>query len=499
MRKAGSNGLPLEIRLPMQGLFLHACLALAFLFALPDGAWAQTVRLEDVTAAALGNSGQMRLEDEKVRRAEGQLQRAQGAFDWMATAEGGWERLYVAEVRNGFLSNDLQEVDAWRTTLGIGRLFRNGITVQPGVSFYANTDVSAAQTLGLTKTRPALNLTIPLFRGLGEDNLAASTERAALAGVEASRLGRDYMAQRAMHDAAMLFWNCLALSRHVRIAETDRQIGDEFVATLRALVESGQGEPVTLDRALANQAVQDVTLARSRTADQLCRRDLALITDNGALAEPPSPAGEFPPMEGMEAAIAALDERSLAEAALSRREDVQALMRQASAQGELLRGARDNSQPRVELYVDPSRVLVRLSQSLGRGTQDGQLAEALAGEGETRIQLQQLEAHVRRDISAQLRGLKDAWVSWQALSRSAALMEGVGADARRRYETGVMTQQEYRNVQGELALVQGQLIDASLQYALSLGGLRLATGTIETEVGVQSAASAAVFRTLPEQ
>ena len=150
----------------------------ASLFVFSNAA-AQPVSLEDVVRAVVTDSPLIGLENERVRRAQGELQLAQGPLDWTATAEGGWQRLYVVEARDGFLTDNLQDIDAWRSSLGVSRQFRNGITIQPGVSFYIDADVNAAQSLGLTQTLPSLNLTIPLLRGYGADSPVATAERAA--------------------------------------------------------------------------------------------------------------------------------------------------------------------------------------------------------------------------------------------------------------------------------------------------------------------------------
>ena len=466
------------------------------LMAAPVCASAQTVLLEDVVRSVLTQSPQILLENERVRRAEGQLQRAQGPFDWTASGESGWERLYVSEANNGVLTDNLREIDAWRTTIGVGRQFRNGITVQPGVSFYANAGGTEAQTQGLTKVRPALNLTSPLLRGFGEDSEVATNERAAVHGLDASRHGREYVAQSALTNAVLVFWRCLALKQQLAIVEEDQRGAADFLESIRAFVESGEGEPAALDRALANQAVQNVTLSRTRASIQTCRRDLDVAMGGDGTREP-VPEGAFPEMDGVTEPASRLNGVTLADDALARREDVRALSLQNAAQAELVRGARDGMQPQVNVSVDPQRVMVRVSQSLGRSAQEGALSEALAGESESRINLRQQESQVRLEIAENLRGLQDALINWQALKESAAAMEVIAGEAERRYQTGFSTRQEYRSVQEETAAIQRQVIEAQLQYASYLGALRLALGRIDAGEDVPTETLTAQFRSLP--
>jgi len=457
----------------------------------------QTVLLEDVVRAALTQNPQILLENERVRRAEGQLQQAQGAFDWTASAESGWERLYVAEAGNGFLTVDLRELDAWRSTLGVSRQFRNGITIQPGISFYSNTGgVSDGQSLGLTKPRPALNVTVPLLRGFGVDSMAATAERAAIQGLAASEHGRTHAVESAVTNATLVFWRCLALRRQLAIVEADQRSADDYVASIRAFVESGEGEQAALDRALANQAMQNVALSRSQAEDMACRRQLDVAMGGDGRREP-VPEGEFPDMENAALAASQLSAASLTDNALMQREDVQALSLQGAAQAERVRGARDAMQPEVTLTLDPRRIMVRLSQSLGRNRQEGMLSEALAGEGEARLNQRQLETQIRLDIAENLRGLQDALLNWRALSEASATMEILADEAERSYQAGFSTLQDTRSVQQESINLRRQVIDAQLQYASYLAALRLSLGSVDTAESLSAEQVAAQFRSLP--
>jgi outer membrane protein TolC len=181
-----------------------------------------------------------------------------------------------------------------------------------------------------------------------------------------------------------------------------------------------------------------------------------------------------------------------------RREDIRALSLQSAAHAERVRGAKDGMQPELNVLVDPRGVLLRLSQSLGRNTQQGQLSAALAGEGEARINLRQLENQVRLEVSENVRGVHDAISNWKALNESAAAMKIVAGDAERRYDAGVLTRQEYRDVQGEYALVQTQLVQTQFQYASNLAALHLALGNVDADENVPVEVITAQFRSLPQ-
>jgi hypothetical protein len=68
--------------------------------------------LPTVLSAALDHGPKVARADFKVQQAEGRAQQAAGAFDWRASARGGWAHLYYPRVRNiggtNVLTNDLQ-------------------------------------------------------------------------------------------------------------------------------------------------------------------------------------------------------------------------------------------------------------------------------------------------------------------------------------------------------------------------------------------------------
>ncbi len=478
-------------------LFLQALLVGIVASACPGGALAQTVGLEEVVMSAGTSAPGVRREDESVRRAEGQAQQARGAFDWTLSGESGWERLYVPGTQNGFLTNDTATVDTWRTTLGATRLFRNGIAIQPGMTFFYGTDATVGQTLGLTRSRPALNVTIPLMRGFGSDNLSASNEKAAIAALEGSRYSRDFAGQRAVAEAVIIYWRCVAARDQLAISEVDRRLADENLVIVRNALAAGQTDQTMLDRSSASQATTQVIYARSIASDRLCREDLAVAMGTNSEAPPAAVVGALLDPAPMSDQVMRLNEAALVQVALSRRTDLQALARFDAAQHERVAGAQDNLQPRVDIFLDPTRALVRLSQPLGRNVAEGQIADAMAAQNEARLNLQQLQGQIRRDVGEQVRNLRDAWSAATALAEAAMRLDVVVTDAERRFQAGFLTRAEYRIMQDEFAGIRRQHIDARLQFASSLAALRLATGAIGTGDGSPGSAPAALFRSLP--
>jgi len=435
----------------------------------------QPMRLEDAIRAGLAGGPAVQREDERMNRAAGRLQQVQGAFDWQALADTGWERLYVPRSRGGFLTESTDTIDAWRTTVGIGRKFRNGIEIKPGVTVYAETGgASSGQTLGQTRTRPSIGLTVPLLRGLGESG-TASPEQAAQEAVNAAQSTRNFAAQKAVHDVVQSYWHCLGAARHMELLATSEQNARDYMEWLRRLADTGQIERTVLQRAEASHAMRRIDTGKAEEALRGCRRNLALVV-GGA----PMPVGEFPAIESAGPAIDQLTEAGLLELALAQREDLQALDRMVVAEGARLRGAQDGSWPKLELYADVNRGGLRYTQSLGRNLEKGQMAEASASESEARLNRQQAETQIKVEVQDALGQLLQARSIWFTVAGSIRLLDQVLADTRRRVAAGTTDRKEYREIQDQATQARRQMIDANLQFASALAALRLATGTITT-------------------
>jgi outer membrane protein TolC len=475
----------------LRGVALASCLVL-MLAATP--VLADPVQLHDVIRDALQGSVSLRIAKNKVDRAKGQLLEAKSQFDWTTLAQTGWQRFFAPEFTNS-IQTGAGFVDAWRTTVGVTKEFSNGISMSPGVTTLVTPGIKNLQALGYQTVLPTLNLTIPLDRGLGTENADAS-ERAATANLSGSRLNYDYSSQKAVHDAVQLFWRCLGdADQRMVMLETDQQ-QTEYEQYLQALVSRGQVEPEILQRAQADHALSNQDLERANEGVWRCRRELADTIGVGghAMLEP---TGELPHPERYGPAIAKLQPDSLVAYALDNRRDLLALKSYVEAQRDLLKAAKDELNPKVDVVLDPFQAYVRYTQSINRYSAKGHIAEIMADESNAEIALEQGRQGVRTDIANAVTGFQELWRGWPALIGAQRNFEHLEDATQRRVRAGTADRASLRAVQDDLARAKHAVIDARLRLASILASLRLYTGALALE-GDTSKTIATEFSTVPQ-
>jgi outer membrane protein TolC len=424
------------------------------------------------------------------------LQQAEGAFDWTVSGRTGWQRLYLPKVRDGLLTNETDVTSALKVQAGVAKKFSNGITIQPGVTFYANTSASEAQTFGLTRPRPHLNVTVPLWQGSGSNSPAAANAHAAEKALQGSRYENDFARALAVHDAVQVYWQCVALRDQTQIAERAEEESLDYDALLKKQTQHGQLEPVELDRATADQAVKHVEVTRSQVEGQACARHLAQ-TMGASNAAPPQVTGAFPDMDAMAADVTQLNEAAMTDLAFRNRLDLRALAQYASAAGDRVAGAHSGLGPQVDLSLDTDGVFVNLSKSIEGNVENGTLQAAEAGATIAQLNLRQAQDQARRDVSDQVQALKAALADWRALSHSADLLEGVVKSARKRAAAGFLPRSAQTDAETDLAQTRRQVVDAKLRFCAALAALRLSTGTVMARAGAPAGGIAELFRTVP--
>lgn len=473
---------------------------LLVLAALPvaRAACAEELALQPVIAAALDHGSKVAHADLKLANAQGLAQQAAGAFDWHANARAGWSRLYYPKVQTvggtQVLTNDLQ--DSWNAQISAGssRLFRNGIQIQPGITFYPGSSASGAQTFGLTRPVPNLNLQIPLNHGLDGNNVAAANERASLKEVSGAELERSAAQQQAAMEAAQDYWRALAAGEEESLLTADLAASLAYVETQRKLMAAGQISPLALEQALSARAARQKQLDTVRGEGIKARAALAaLIRRDGDMSFPALVAA-IPDMDSLSSA--GLREAALVETALRNRPDLHALEQYVSAASERLMAARFDKDPKVNLVVDPNGFFVNLTYSFEGNAEKGSETSAAARMADASLNLAELKDQIRRDVAQGSASLRAALSSLGERRRAQETLTRVMADAQHAVQAGGMDRATLRGLEDQRTDAAVQLIEARLDCALDLAALRLVTGTLAAEGPEAAAQDTSLLRSL---
>lgn len=472
----------------------------------------QTVSAETTSTISLTDSirdvlrtdnDSIRLQDEKVKTAATHVQEAAGTFDWTAQAQGGWQELYVPRTiyspvipGKGILSNNTDILSAYYYSLSIGREFRNGIQVSPGVTAYPSTSgASTAQTFGLTALRPSLGLRIPLLQGLGEE-AADAAELAAKSTLVGTRFDRDYAIAHTVHDMIQTYWRCLAADEIVKISEQSLRDGQEYSDSLKQQAQRGLIEPSVAQTYIAANATRQIALDQNEDAVRSCRRDLAVSTRGEAVGTLPAPVGTLPAMTAVDAAVAGLSDTALNDLALNNRSDLKAAREYISAALAARRGAEDTKSPVLTLQIDPTRAIVVYSQSLENNTAEGHATEALSAQRQSEVALHQLETQVQVDITDCVRNLHSALTEWQDGIKAEKLTQAAVESDEKRARFGIIDRKILLQTKDQLTQIRTAVVNAELLFASNMAMLRLVTGTVHPQEETPTT-TLALFTTLP--
>jgi outer membrane protein TolC len=475
-------------------------LALLAATALAGKAAAQELGLHTVVGAALQRGSQVAHADIRVQLAEAQARIATGAFDWQASARAGWSRLYYPRVESvggvQVLTDDLQSSWNPQITAGASKLFRNGMTVQPGITLYPGSGASQAQTFGLTRPQPSLNLQVPLLHAFDENNEAAANERASLEEVDGSRLERNAARQQAALEMTQTYWRCLAAAGERQALENNQRQLQAYIERQRGLARAGQLTPLALEQAVVGQANRDRQLEMIRIAESGCRGVLAALLRQEAPLVLPQMGRAFPGMETLAGAAPRLNEATLTDLAYRNRPDLQALEKYVAAAGVRVAGARAGLDPKLNLVIDPNGFFVNLNKSLGGNTENGLFARTEAQAREASLKLTEMKGQIRRDIAQGVASLKRSFSALAGRQKSRDMLAQATLEARQAYQSGSMNAETLRLLEEEHADSEVQLLEAQLDCALDLAGLRLVTGTLVVEGEEAAARNALLLRSL---
>ena len=350
--------------------------------------------------------------------------------------------------------------------------------------------------------RVGFDVELPLLRGRGDQEVTAARE-SAKSDLDGVRLLLKHEASRSVFETVSAFWNLLAAQQRLEVFDQSVKLHEELLQATKDLVQGDAIARFETSRATAGRAN-----AWSRYQDaeeEAVRARLALAQATGIDAQGagnlPGADGDFDaPPDGP--AIAALDERAVADTAVRERFDIAAARAfvessytraEASAFGVRARldalasvwttaNGDGSLSEATDNWILPSWSMgLTYEKPLGNRQQTGRQAQAEAQVAQNEISAEDLERVARIEAVLALRSLAEAQERLaRAEEASEAFGETVTAEIER-FRAGESTLVDAIRTEQEAVNAHLALVGARQEVAVLLTRLRFETGTLVTD------------------
>ena len=278
------------MRAKFAGLMAFAVVAALAVAAHAQIRFGDGVEIGDVVSSALAGSPDIERAGLAVEAEVGARVLAASAFDlqFRTALQRARDHLPLASARDGILA-----VETLETKTSAVKSFRAGSIVSSDLSFArVRTGTSGPAT---TQVDSSVSVRIPLAGGRG-GGAAAGEERAAQESVTASRLERDHIAARAVHDAVLAYWRYFAARERLRTYIESAERAQRLVGETEVLIRADERPASDLDLVAGNRAqkLTVVNVARQTLLDAKYDLGIAMGLRARAIRTLGAPLTAFP-------------------------------------------------------------------------------------------------------------------------------------------------------------------------------------------------------------
>lgn len=458
------------------------------------------VELEDVVQAVLTNSPEIERGRLAVEAEAGARLLAASPFDLQVRADlrSGRDALPLAGGHNGLLVTESVETGA-----SMLKSFRSGMVMSSDLSL--GRVRGSAGGVPADQIRALISLLVPLAGGRG-GGATAGVERAAQESYAASRLERDHVVARAVHDAVHAYWLYLAaheqLETHVESADRARRLVEET----RVLIRADERPMSDLDLMASNLAQKQtaVTAARQTLLDARHALGIAMGLGADAIGALGPPSTRFPEASSDFAVPFTAETRArLVRRALSARRDLAGLQARRTGARLAWEGSLQDVRARWDVlarvgYIRVSQGLVPgAASSLGRAhggvngliqiqyeplatnhAVRGAARRAAARERTAAIAADDLARRIEANVRVAMERLDNAVREALAVREAVRLSERSVVTEQEKFRLGLATL--FDAILAEDSLTNARLLRTNAHYRFSaaLARLRFESGTL---------------------
>jgi outer membrane protein TolC len=394
--------------------------------------------------------------------------------------------------------------------LTLTRLFRNGITFAPffngtnnGTNYLDkpfSADFGGKGIYPLYTFKGGFNVTLPLARGLGAEAVAAP-ERSSLINEEAANLDYQHEASASARDTINAYWALRSAQDNVDIAQRSVDLQNRIVELTRGTIAAGDLPQIELARVQASQARSQAALRDAQVNLNQARVALATamgIATTGDDLTLPRARDPFPPAPDA-TSVSEQQMAALAAAAIPQRRDVTAAARRTEAADVLVRGARLNLKPLINVsggswytglaeatpgtalnhWVGPSyQLALDVEKPFGNNQLRGALVQAQAGSATSQINFIDLQRQVRLNVVRTTRSLTEAIERVRQAQAAVNFYQQTIDSEIERFRLGEVTLIDTITTESQQADARRALVAAQQDVAQLIAELRFQTGTL---------------------
>ncbi len=452
----------------------------------------------------------IKLQQESILEAKGQLRSAAGPFDPQVQAQ--FNRVFsrapgvITDPFPGIHANPwyyITRQDDTSFAAGIQQTFRNGITLSPQLS--VTRDITDQRTPVGSTSVIGFSLNVPLLQGLGPNASAPATERAARVNVEISQLNLEFTITQQVFNTISAYWNCLLAQDTVRIAWSNEAAARQLVQITQALIDGFIQPAVQMAQAQGNleQYVSQRMLAEQQQSQASQQLAVAIGLSAEEVKKELLVVGQFPkPQERTQ--LKAEDIRPLVDLAARERRDLMAARKTAEANALLLLGAKNNTLPQLNAAFGAgfagiqkgntaANTIASLNHNLTGVNMFGSVSLALpvhndAAEGQLMQQQSQLLQSQTQIYLQSSQVASNVVTAAKSVINTERALEQAEASAENQRKSVVAQEQlfalglssivEVITTETNLASADLTVATNQAQYAIDVAQLRFATGTL---------------------
>jgi outer membrane protein TolC len=490
------------------------------------------ISLLEAIRSTLGNHPLLVSQKAQIQISEGLREQASGAFDLTLQSALTQDRQTIPltseqQVQNALIGLVGQSQVTKLTTYsaGLSKLFRSGVSVTPQFQLTRDVD-NLFNASGVNSSSVGIQVSVPFLQGRGRKVVAAQ-EQAATREVEATEYDFNQLVAQLVANVATSYWNAVAASRNVAIANEAEDRGKAYRDNVQSLVEADHVPRNDLNEVTANLAQRASSRIAATQSMIAAQQQLALdmgISADHLFTNAPEPCEDFPDGQYQQAPSDTSGSMQYYFAqALRLRADYLASQRRISERKTLVTAAENRLQPQLNMNLSagysglqvgrgPSdffasassgvlgpnaSVGITYSFPIGNRSAHGTLDEAQGTARQAEVQSRELVRNISAAVVVALENVRNAILRVKKAGDSIQSYRAALEGEREKYRGGIGSIVDILTMEDRLTSALIDQVDAERVYALALIQFRFATGTLSAPDSPLRNLRADTFVTLP--